>query len=255
MGLEIVRKRIEDDVAAQIAVIMQNASEEVARIERETQFENAQIRARIDQETEQILERMQSKEKLQTQLAIKKILLASRRDSIHDVLANTRRAIHEDPGRYARFLRAEGFIAATALNVDAVWCAVGESDFVRESVHGIIDARFMETATIHSGFIAENRERTLRFDATLSAVCDEIAHHHIEEVSSILWPESHTNDSSQSFDPDFGPGHPQEQNSTDMEASPLKPPEPPIEPDESANQPSNQPSPQNTLENPQDKSE
>jgi len=189
MTLDTVETRVREDIDLQINELRRNGAARVATIDEETRKAVTNLMQRSLAETEHILERMQTREKLSTQLTVKKILLNARRESIHDTFMTAARDLRENPERYPQLLRRQIRAATASIDISIVRADPAETTLLETILtEERINAGIIPDMHVHGGFIAETERARVCFDASIKTIFEEVAHECLKDVANILWP-------------------------------------------------------------------
>ena len=186
MSLNTVKKRIDQDLAQQMQELQQRSARAIAETDAQTRATIMQHEEEFSAQTQEILERMQMREKLNTQLIVKKIVLTARRDALQETFDAVRHALLEDEAKYLQLLLQELTIASSVMQIKKVTCNAHDQPLVQALLDQIKVRASIHHQAMARGFIAE--DGAVRFDATLPTIIEQLTHAHTPQVSSIIWP-------------------------------------------------------------------
>ena len=233
MALELLKKRIEEEAQRTCDDIRKSTTEETNVIREKADATIHEQLERYLQKSDEFIARMQTKEQLNTQLIVKKIVLAAKREILEQVFEEARARLHHDPDLYHAFIRAymqealqlgkrtvhggpekeeeprTGAPAPVTINAEKILCNPAEIALYENALHHFNHPAYVQAdASIVAGFMAENSEGTIRLDATMASVFEAAYQQSLQAVANILWQEDTAPSEAAMHDdaPDGAPG-------------------------------------------------
>src|SRR3989304_2235961 len=175
MGLQVLKGRIHEEVRKETEQLERETSAKTREINEQAREAIAKQQRGYAMKTSEMLERMETRERLNTQLIAKKAVLVGQRDALIEVVAEARRRITGDEDLHERFLRRQLISALSDRALARLLCShpnVGRIERVLETMEfdalGMITIQ--EDERIRDGFAMENSAGTVRLDAPLQTV-------------------------------------------------------------------------------------
>lgn len=216
MGLQVLKGRIHEEVRKETEQLERETSAKTREINEQARETISKQQREYALKTSEILERMETRERLNTQLIAKKAILAGQRDALIEVVADARHRIVSDEDLYERFLRRQLISALSDRALTRLLCShsgIRRVERVLETMEfdalGMITIQ--EDERVKEGFAMENNAGTVRLDATLHSVLEQAFRDCQQEIRGVLWPEEQASpDESASGGAIAAPEHPEE---------------------------------------------
>lgn len=180
MGLETVKEEILNSAREQSNSLVAEARKEAGRMLREAEKNVEEMREKSDAETKRMLDMVKRQELASAELENKKMLLEAKKQVIESVFAEARKKLEtmEEKKREACIKKLLER-AKNDISIATVYCNKKDAKSLREFN--------VETAEITSGFIAENKEKTVRVDYSFETILQGIQENELQSINKVLF--------------------------------------------------------------------
>jgi V/A-type H+/Na+-transporting ATPase subunit E len=187
MGLDDVKKAIEEKTKAEVTAKQQAAQAESSRIINEAKEQIKQKQTEHSVKTKELIEALERKEHAAAQFARKTVVLDEKRKGIDAVYNETLDAVRKLPAdERNKLLSALAGGAANAITIGTVRC---NSKDVQAIGKLFKEAKVVADDNINGGFIADDQDGTVRIDYTYETLLEQVREERMGEITQILFDE------------------------------------------------------------------
>lgn len=189
MGLDDVKKAIEEKTRAEVAAKHHAAQVEAEAIINEAKERIKRTQAEHSAKTKELIEALERKEHASAQFARKTTLLDEKRKGIDAVYAETLESLRKLPNdERNRLLSALAAAVNSSISVRTVHCNGKDVAALGKLFK---DASVIADDSISGGFIADDESGAVRIDNTYETLLQLVREERMGEITRILFDERH----------------------------------------------------------------
>lgn len=185
MGLEDVKRSIQEKTRSEVEAILHSGRTEAQRILSDAQ---AQVQAKRDEhqrQTNRMIDALQRKEQAQVQFTKKSILLEEKRKAVDAVFAQLQTLIAQlSPTQRAELLRTLSKKASQAIVVAQYTCNTKDAAVLAKEFSG---AKAVINDQLLGGFRAEDASGTVTVDYSFETLIEALRDKHIASLTETLF--------------------------------------------------------------------
>lgn len=180
MGLEAVKEEIIRNAKENSSVFIAEARREANRVAKDADKKIEEMKVKNDEEIKKSVELIKKQQLAAAELESKKMALDAKKQAIDNAFKEAKAKL-ENLDEKKRELSVKNLIerAGKEIEISHVYCNKKDVKFMK----GIKT----EDAPVIGGFIAENREKTVRVDYSFETMLESIKEKELQNVSKILF--------------------------------------------------------------------
>ena len=180
MGIEKVKDEIIEKAKEQSSLAVSQAKKSAEAVLRDVESRLESQRARSSEEAKGMMIDIKRQEMARAELESKKIFLQAKKEIIDDVFGQAKKSVSglkekEIASVISSLLKKAG----NDIDIGYIYCNPGDAKFFSQFK--------VEKAGISGGFIAENREMTVRVDYSFDTLFDSLRESNMEKIAAKLF--------------------------------------------------------------------
>lgn len=180
MGLESLKDEILNIAKEQSNSQIAEARKEASRIARETEKKIGEMKAKSDADAKRIMDMVKRRELASAELDNKKMLLEAKKQAIESVFAEARKKLESiDDKKKESTIKKLLDKAKSEIEIAKIYCNKKDAKFFKG-----MDVQQLDMI---GGFIAENREGTIRIDYSFDTMLQSIKEIELQSINKILF--------------------------------------------------------------------
>ncbi len=180
MGLEVVKEEILRNAEEQAGAIIAEARKEAQILMKEAEKKAQEFKEKADADTRKRMDAIKRQELASAELEGKKMVLDARKQIIEKVFADAKTKL-AGMGDKKKESLIKRLLEKTKndIEIEFVCCNREDAEYFRNFK--------VESAELLGGFIAENRDRTLRVDNSFEGILEGVREQEIQSINKILF--------------------------------------------------------------------
>lgn len=180
MGLEAVKEEVIRQAKEQETALIAEARKEANRIMKEAEKKTDEMKEKSEAEIKKMIDLIKRQELASAELDSKKMLLEAKKEVIENAFAEAKKRLESlDEKKRESCIRNLLEKAKNEIEMANVYCNKKDAKFLR--------GFNTQTADIIGGFIAENREKTIRVDNSFETMLQAVKDNEMQNINKILF--------------------------------------------------------------------
>ena len=180
MGLEAVKEEVIRQAKEQETALVAEARKEANRITREAEKKIEEMKEKSDAEIKKMTDTIKRQELASAELENKKMILEAKKEVIENVLAEAKKKLENlDDKKKELYIKKLLEKTKKEIEIMGIYCNKNDAKFLR--------GFNTEAINIIGGFIAENREKTVRVDCSFETMLQAVKDNEIQNINKILF--------------------------------------------------------------------